>query len=113
MSLDGLCALLNSPFDDLVFPHHRAAPGRVFAELKIKHMIAFPLPAAILEQLGCQTLNHLGEQRAKLASAKAPHDRTVHQSRIDATDRRIDRLVYDLYGLTEEEIRIVEGGTAT
>lgn len=27
---------------------------------------------------------------------------------IDATDREIDRLVYDLYGLTEEEIGIVE-----
>jgi hypothetical protein len=26
-----------------------------------------------------------------------------------ATDRRIDRLVYELYGLTEEEIGIVEG----
>jgi hypothetical protein len=24
------------------------------------------------------------------------------------TDRQIDRLVYELYGLTEEEIRIVE-----
>jgi hypothetical protein len=28
----------------------------------------------------------------------------------DATDREIDRLVYDLYGLTKEEIAIVEGG---
>jgi hypothetical protein len=27
----------------------------------------------------------------------------------DATAREIDRLVYDLYGLTEEEIAIVEG----
>ena len=27
---------------------------------------------------------------------------------IDSTDSEIDRLVYDLYGLTEEEIRIVE-----
>jgi hypothetical protein len=26
----------------------------------------------------------------------------------DAADRRIDRLVYDLYDLTEEEIRIME-----
>ena len=25
--------------------------------------------------------------------------------RIDATDREIDRLVYELYGLTDEEIR--------
>jgi hypothetical protein len=28
------------------------------------------------------------------------------------TDRQIDRLVYALYGLTEEEIRIVEEGTS-
>ncbi|KKQ76301.1 MAG: putative DNA methylase, partial [Candidatus Daviesbacteria bacterium GW2011_GWF2_38_6] len=27
---------------------------------------------------------------------------------IDAADRRINRLVYDLYNLTDEEIRIVE-----
>lgn len=34
------------------------------------------------------------------------------QSRqIASTDREIDRLVYELYGLTEEEIRIVEGTT--
>jgi hypothetical protein len=31
---------------------------------------------------------------------------------IDATDRQIDRLAYDLYGLAEEEIRIVEEGAA-
>jgi DNA-binding CsgD family transcriptional regulator len=28
---------------------------------------------------------------------------------IDATDREIDRLVYELYGLTAEEIAVVEG----
>jgi predicted type IV restriction endonuclease len=30
---------------------------------------------------------------------------------INATDAEIDRLVYELYGLTEEEIRIVEEGS--
>jgi len=35
---------------------------------------------------------------------------TMLQRRIAATDRQIDCLVYELYGLTEEEIRIVEGG---
>ena len=29
--------------------------------------------------------------------------------RIARVDREIDRLVYELYGLTEEEIKIVEG----
>lgn len=34
------------------------------------------------------------------------------QAQIDATDRQIDQLVYELYGLTDAEIRIVEEGTA-
>lgn len=44
----------------------------------------------------------------KLAIAKASHDKTAIQRQIDATDQQIDQLVYELYGLTEEEIRIVE-----
>ena len=42
------------------------------------------------------------------AAAQTPHEQTVLQAQIDATDRQIDRLVYELYGLTEEEIGIVE-----
>ena len=30
-----------------------------------------------------------------------------------ATDCRIDRLVYDLYGLTDDDIRIIEEATRT
>ncbi len=33
------------------------------------------------------------------------------ERQIAATDQQIDRLVYDLYGLTEEEIKIVEEQT--
>jgi hypothetical protein len=32
------------------------------------------------------------------------------KQQIDETDKEIDRMVYELYGLAEEEIRIVEGG---
>ncbi len=45
----------------------------------------------------------------RLAAAQAPHEREVLAGMIDATDREIDRLVYELYGLTEEEIAVVEG----
>ena len=31
------------------------------------------------------------------------------KSEIDKTDTEIDRMVYELYGLTDEEIKIVEG----
>ena len=35
--------------------------------------------------------------------------RPMLQQETEATDAQIDRLVYDLYGLTEEEIKLVEG----
>ncbi|HQD25197.1 MULTISPECIES: hypothetical protein [Methanoculleus] len=41
--------------------------------------------------------------------AAAPHEKEVLAGMIDATDQEIDRLVYELYGLTEEEIAVVEG----
>ena len=37
---------------------------------------------------------------------------SARQSGIAATDRRIDALVYDLYGLTEKGTGIVEEATA-
>ena len=45
----------------------------------------------------------------ELQKAKTAHDQAVLKRQIDATDKEIDRLVYELYGLTEEEIKIVEG----
>ncbi len=45
----------------------------------------------------------------EVSSAKTAHDKTVIQRQIDATDRQIDALVYELYDLTDEEIQIVEG----
>ena len=44
----------------------------------------------------------------RLAGARTPTQKELLQRRIEATDRQIDRLVYELYGLTEEEIKIVE-----
>ena len=45
----------------------------------------------------------------QLEDTKADRDRELLQRQIDATDRRIDELVYELYGLTDKEVAIVEG----
>ena len=45
----------------------------------------------------------------QLAAAKSVVQKAILQRQIDATDAEIDRLVYDLYGLTAEEIAVVEG----
>ena len=41
-------------------------------------------------------------------AAKTPHEQTVLSTQIAATDRHIDQLVYEIYCLTPDEIRIVE-----
>jgi hypothetical protein len=49
---------------------------------------------------------------SKLAAARTDHEKTVLQRQIDVTDREIDTLIYELYGLTDEEIKIVEEATS-
>ena len=50
----------------------------------------------------------LPDEHKQIAAAKSEAQKTVTQRQIDATDAEIDRLVYDLYGLTAEETAIVE-----
>ena len=45
-----------------------------------------------------------------MAAARTAQDKTVIQRQIDATDNQIEQLVYQLYNLTNEEIKIVEEG---
>jgi len=44
----------------------------------------------------------------RLTTARTAHEQAVVGRQIEATEREIDRLVYELYGLSDEEIKIVE-----
>ena len=44
----------------------------------------------------------------RFVSASTPHEQKSFKRQIEATDRQIDKLVYELYGLTDEEIKIIE-----
>ncbi|MBE7554673.1 MAG: hypothetical protein HS126_26785 [Anaerolineales bacterium] len=48
-------------------------------------------------------------ERKFFLEAKNPADKQLYQRQIAATDKAIDRRVYALYDLSQEEIRIVEG----
>ncbi len=45
----------------------------------------------------------------QLPKAKTPHELESLKRTIAATDKQIDALMYELYGLTKDEIRVVEG----
>jgi tRNA1(Val) A37 N6-methylase TrmN6 len=88
LDLDGLCALLNSEFMTWHFKAIEPRQGRVFAELKIKHLATFPLPARALTARGCRQLNRLGHHSAALQQHAA-----------------IDAEVLRLFGLRPEDIQ--------
>jgi hypothetical protein len=48
------------------------------------------------------------ELHRRLPAARLPQEKEMLQREIEATDAQIDRLVYAMYGLTEEEIKVVE-----
>jgi len=56
-------------------------------------------------------VTHILELNRYLPQAKTDQERRLIQQDIDATDVRIDALVYELYGLTAEEITVVESST--
>jgi hypothetical protein len=86
---------------------------KIFPKVVIKDLGCFPIPERLVE---CEhprivrEVEQIIEAKKMLGVAKTDRDKTYYESKCAALDHQIDRLVYDLYGLTEEEVRIVEKG---
>lgn len=53
-------------------------------------------------------VEHMLSLNKQLLKSQTDHEKNTIQRQISVYDRQIDRLVYELYGLTDEETRIVE-----
>lgn len=88
-----------------------------YLEFRAQYVDFYPIPdIAPTEAARVKLIQLVAEIlsfRKAMEAAKVPHAKDVAQRRIEATDRQIDQLVYELYGLTDEEIRIVESATAS
>ena len=91
--------------------------GKVFAEIKVIYVERLPIrtidfcnPA---EKAQHDKLVGLVDKMLaltpKLRGATSESEKATMQNAINTTDAEIDHLVYELYGLTEAEIKIVEG----
>ena len=100
MDLWGLCALLNSSLISSYFQAVEPREGRVFAEVKIKHLSHFPIPVATKSKNGCNSLNRLGAIRAKLASKEGTSDDADLVAQVEEVDLDIECEVARLFGLS-------------
>lgn len=117
-SLLFLLGILNSRLINFIYKLKCPQTGKIFAE--IKPSIIKELPIRLISEGDMQlnarrdqivalvkellSLNKQAEVKTATPTQSAQLDR-----QIQATNREIDRLVYELYELTAEEIKIVEG----
>ncbi len=112
-----LLGILNSP----ILTHFLKGTGTTlrggYFRMKTAYLNPFPVPTVNFsdssDKVRHDRMVNLAEQmlslHKQLGLAKTPDEKTRLQRQIDATDQQIDQLVYELYGLTEKEIQIVEG----
>ncbi len=76
----------------------------------IGYILQFPIPTPDKSRHDrmVQMVERMLALHKELAQARTEHEKTALQRQIEATDRQIDNLVYELYGLGEEEIRLIE-----
>ena len=98
--LDYFTGLLNSKLMTFYYREISQEQGRVLAEVKPQRIRSLPIAKAnAQQQLSIELLvNHILAMK-----------RTNPQADTSKWGEEIDQLVYQLYGLTEDEIKIVEG----
>jgi len=112
-----LLGLLNSKVLDFVLKSIASTKRGGYYEYKPMYISKLPIRLLnfdIMEERAqydriAQLVKRAMDLHKELAAAKVPDEKTRVQRQIDATDKQIDQLVYNLYGLTEEEIKIIEG----
>lgn len=100
LSLKYVLALLNSQLLNFIYGNLVQEKGRTFAQVKPKNIKQ--LPILIVNDRSQKPIEALVD-RILAAKKSNPNAETT------ALEKEIDRLIYQLYQLTEEEIKIVEG----
>jgi len=111
--------ILNSRFMNWFYSVTFTNRSELTVNIATRNLKALPIPPIDLSDPADVTSHdHMAELveqmlslRQQLTAAKTDHEKSLLQRQIQETDKQIDQLVYELYGLTGEEIRIVEETT--
>jgi len=109
-------AIMNSRFFRWIYEQSVLETGRVFPQVKWAKLAKLPFPLLVLSDKHDKQIHDklvamvdVMLKIKKQESVAILRQKEILQRRLVATDRNIDELVYQLYGLTDEEIAIVEG----
>ena len=115
--LKWLLGVLNSRLLNYYYVRYLKSTKKVFSEIQARQMAQLPIPRrtgvedALADEHGLELRRCVDRMLAtakQLRTVRMPQERDLLTRQMTTTDSRIDRLVYDLYGLTEDEIALVE-----
>jgi len=112
-----VAGILGSVFTKKVISETFDETEQAFPQIKVSQLRQLPIRTINFKDKAdkarhdkmVKLVERLLELNKKLPEVKVPGEREKMERQIAATDREIDLLVYELYGLTAEEIAIVEG----
>ncbi|WIH85851.1 N-6 DNA methylase [Brachyspira pilosicoli] len=106
-----LLAVLNTvtlKFGSLITPLTNVGQY-TYGSKEFMQTIPIPEPDKDTESKLVNLVDNIIELNKKLSSEKNPNTIEMLNTRIQAVDAAIDKIVYSLYNLTDEEIRVIEG----
>src|SRR3989304_2825752 len=111
-----LIGILNSKLFVLIYRLLAMEQQRVLAQVKPTLLAQLPIRTIDFSNKAemrrhdrmVELVGEMLELHKKLAATRAGHDKTLIERQIAATNHEIDQLVYELYGLSDAEIAIVE-----
>jgi hypothetical protein len=115
-----LLAVLNSSLTAYYFRKKYNRQDKTFPEIRIYELAALPIPVintsdprqSEVHSRLTRMADEISELNARRRDARTTHARNILDQQVAAADRRIDDLVFELYGLTDEQIAVVEAATA-
>ncbi|TVL57256.1 Eco57I restriction-modification methylase domain-containing protein [Brachyspira hyodysenteriae] len=110
-SLKLLLGLLNSKLYWWFFTKNNMTLGSSGIRMLAMYIEILPIPEVDkdTETKLVNLVDNIIDLNKKLSSEKNPNTIEMLNTRIQAVDKAIDKIVYALYGLNDEEIKIIEG----
>ncbi len=106
-----LLGILNSKLIFFIIKNISTCLRGGYYSFENKYLKKIPIPSenpdSIYSEINAK-VRMINSFKNNIKGIKTPTEKTALQRQIDTTDKQIDQLVYQLYGLTEKEIKIVE-----
>lgn len=113
-----ILALFNSKALNWYYNNFFRSTKRVFSEIQTRSVKQLPIPSIDFSMSSqkekhdeiVKIVNDLLKMNKKLQDIKLESQQKQIQRAIDHNERRVDKLIYDLYGLGGDEVKIIEEG---